>query len=123
MGNRRIIRFEPKLLRGTDYLPEFSVVWTDSEAGENTQNDYEITIKDTVSGKQKTFTEQFPSDECAEFMFSEGNYACDCNRSIFLQLFDRAELPCNVGENQIVCLGIRNLKTGKIVKESEVENG
>ena len=80
MGNRRIIRFEPKLLRGTDYLPEFSVVWTDSEAGENTQNDYEITIKDTVSGKQKTFTEQFPSDECAEFMFSEGNYACDCNR-------------------------------------------
>ena len=44
----------------------------------------------TFKYKDKTFvlTEDFGKDypaEHAEWMFTEGNYACDCNRSLFIR--------------------------------------
>lgn len=52
------------------------------------------------------------TDEAAKFMFLEGNYSCDCNRSLFIQweYGDDAipELPCG---NEIV------LKEYHILKE------
>ena len=44
----------------------------------------------TFKYKDKTFvlTEDFGKDylaESAEYMFTEGNYACDCNRSLFIR--------------------------------------
>jgi hypothetical protein len=37
------------------------------------------------------------SDEGIEFIWTEGNYACDCNRSLFIQRYcnpEFPELPC-----------------------------
>lgn len=43
------------------------------------------------------FGEDYPKD-AAEFMFTEGNYSCDCNRSLFIKNAygecSIPELPC-----------------------------
>jgi hypothetical protein len=49
-----------------------------------------MTLKVTLSykGKQYVIIEGFPDDypeESARFLFAEGNYACDCNLSMFIQ--------------------------------------
>lgn len=46
-----------------------------------------------------------------EFMWSDGNYGCDCNRSIFLYGHDPdyLTLPCSWHpgqDNQIVCISL-----------------
>lgn len=55
----------------------------------------------TLNGKPYKFKYDFgPNypDESAEFMFHSGNYACDCNLSLFLsQMYPKEgiqEMPC-----------------------------
>lgn len=51
-----------------------------------------------------------PDSECKiPYIWEDGNYACDCNRSIFIQRCcdeNFPKLPCNVDENQIKLIDI-----------------
>lgn len=74
--------------------------------------------------------------EGAEFAFSEGNYSCDCNRSLFFQrakgfpetdilksspdgkeLVDKYASNCNVGPNRFVVLSL--ILHGEVIYEEE----
>ena len=59
---------------------------------------YNATLK-LPDGRTHNITHDFGYGypvESAEFMFEEGNYSCDCNKSLFLQEqgFDIDEQPC-----------------------------
>lgn len=69
---------------------------------------YRITLKDTVTGDTRTFEESMTgetadeADETMEYLWEDGNYGCDCNRSLFLWNFNRnKELNCDLGKNRI----------------------
>jgi len=56
---------------------------------EGYQRDYEYDIEDELI-------------DSLVFMWEDGNYACDCNRSLFLYEWDESrELKCNSGSNEI----------------------
>ena len=62
------------------------------------QTIYTATLK-LPDGRTHNITHNFGYGypvESAEFMFEEGNYSCDCNKSLFLQEqgFDIDEQPC-----------------------------
>ena len=61
-------------------------------------------LRDTLSGDTLIYENDFPHDfKTALYHWTEGNYGCDCNRSLFLWNGDEAkELRCNTGDNQIV---------------------
>jgi hypothetical protein len=43
-----------------------------------------VEIKDTGTGETRRYRdESFEPDDASEFMWTEGNYSCDCNRSLF----------------------------------------
>jgi len=44
---------------------------------------HQITLK--FEGKEYFVVDNNPSDEGFEFMWKEGNYACDCNRSLLIR--------------------------------------
>lgn len=66
---------------------------------------YKITLKDKVSGYSRTFYEDYDIDEDgndgAYYMWNDGNYSCDCNRSLFLWEWKKEELECSGETNQI----------------------
>ncbi len=51
---------------------------------------YTVTLTDTQTGAMKTVEMDGAWDNGAEFLWTDGNYACDCNRGRFFGL----ELPC-----------------------------
>lgn len=61
---------------------------------------YTVLIKDNSIGEVRQHEEPSESwDDLQEFMWSEGNYACDCNREIFFrrvvnESFYDCELEC-----------------------------
>jgi hypothetical protein len=66
------------------------------------EKSFKITLR--YDGKEYSYTQQFKSwDECRNatdvvyWMYEEGNYACDCNRSLFIGQEcdeDFPEMPC-----------------------------
>lgn len=43
-------------------------------------------LREVATGEERDFTDTYPddySDEGVEYMWTEGNYACDCNRALF----------------------------------------
>ncbi len=57
-----------------------------------------------------------------EFMWSEGNYGCDCNRYLFFERAgcheptdEESELHCNCGEDRYTVLCIVDMETGKTI--------
>ena len=98
--------------------------------------EFKILLWDTKTKHQNWFTEERagPLNEAihnAEFMWNEGNWSCDCNRSFFLwgwRADDEPvhELPCNTGKNRIVI--VKCLVDGKpmnigLTDESSEEDG
>lgn len=59
-----------------------------------------VLLKDTETGKQGWYSDQFPDDypsDAVDYMWTEGNNACDCNRGDYLaEALDepRPNLPC-----------------------------
>ena len=61
---------------------------------------YFVTIRRVSDGKEAVYRSEGgpawdPGDEGYDFLWSEGNYSCDCNRHLF---FERAS--GNLGENE-----------------------
>ena len=62
----------------------------------------EVTLRDTRTGYSRTFCEWYSNPE---FMFEDGNFGCDCNRSIVLYPDDATkELPCSEGLIELTAL-------------------
>ncbi len=60
-------------------------------------------LRDTRTGKCVQHTCKIEKEwEPGQFhQWTEGNYSCDCNRSLFMY-GEEGELPCNNGKNVIV---------------------
>lgn len=82
-----------------------------------------VTLRDTVNGETATVEQDdFDyGDDHVVYMYEMGNFACDCNRSLFLyqhrgddRILDeqrpwmRGELPCNTRGNRIIVDSITN---------------
>lgn len=82
----------------------------------------DVHLLDTVTGERMIhhdaygYDEEDPPGVYSDFMWSEGNYACDCNRGLF---FERArgkevvDSPC--GSGRFVVEKIIRLSDGKTV--------
>ena len=58
------------------------------------------TIVDTVTNQGCTVEDDFEDADHALFMWTEGNYACDCNRRLFMA---RAGVPGYHKDNPTPC--------------------
>lgn len=57
-----------------------------------------VTIRDRRTGVERIYRDIWPYDEEGlEFMWSEGNYGCDCNRAIFFARAGGESPPDHVG--------------------------
>ena len=43
---------------------------------------YQVTLKDKVTGKEQTVIMDGDWDVAADYLWTEGNFACDCNREL-----------------------------------------
>jgi hypothetical protein len=76
-----------------------------------------VHLRDTVSGDTRIW-ETVVSDDGAfsDFIWSEGNFSCDCNRCLFLWNWDDAkDLPCNTEDPRIIVDKIVRIDTGETV--------
>ena len=74
----------------------------------------EVHLRDTRDGRAAVYIdnwpEQFPGGsrpdaESVEYMWTEGNFGCDCNRLLMLCRalgVEDEEIACNTGDNVIV---------------------
>lgn len=66
-----------------------------------------IRITDTLTGETRTFTDEYwTDDDLGDFIWTEGNYACDCNRALFFkraigESTDDDETPCGDSRYEI----------------------
>lgn len=62
---------------------------------------YKVEIRRNSDGVVRDYSEDVPWDDCSDYMWSDGNYGCDCNRGLF---FDRAaneendDVPCGTSQ-------------------------
>lgn len=64
----------------------------------------EALLRHRDSGLERRYVHELDSPAQAQWMWTEGNYGCDCNRSLFLYGVppdDPLELPCSRGEPTI----------------------
>jgi hypothetical protein len=64
---------------------------------------YKVVITRTADGEQRTYDHGDPHnvwDDVTEYMWTEGNYGCDCNRHLFFHRAAGAEADedCACGE-------------------------
>ncbi|CAN5816701.1 hypothetical protein BH20PSE1_BH20PSE1_01400 [soil metagenome] len=48
---------------------------------------YRVLLRNNQTGEERWFQDPLPWEDHTEFMWTEGNYACDCNRHLS---FERA---------------------------------
>ncbi len=73
-----------------------------------------IHMYDRLTKQRKIFIDTYPNDCPIEFLWSEGNYACDCNRWIFMYKDDpNAPEQYNCGSENIVVERIVNHQTNE----------
>jgi len=65
---------------------------------------HKIFLRNTLTGETRTYDDDFdwPSDNALRFQYFEGNYSCDCNRSLMMHDHDQSKkLECSAYENVI----------------------
>lgn len=68
---------------------------------------YTVTIRKNDTGEERSFQQDDEWQEHSDFMWTEGNYACDCNRAIFFAEAggeDEPEVTCSDGKYSIVSI-------------------
>ena len=60
---------------------------------------YDVVLVLNETGETKTFRYEYPLDESSHFLWTEGNYECDCNRRVFFFGHDKESerWPCGSG--------------------------
>ena len=82
-----------------------------------------IIIRDSTTGEHRAYTESFHEDDTdtLEFLWGEGNYACDCNRALFFARAggkpDPKNRPCGDTRYQV------RVEVGGKVIYDELEEG
>lgn len=79
---------------------------------------YDVTIKDTVTQESRVCPFDLDWTDSTAFLWEEGNYSCDCNRSLFFaQAAGEADghQPC--GDTRYVVTSI--VSNGQVVYDSE----
>ena len=79
---------------------------------------YDVYLRNTQTGEFKVYRENYgwntPTD--GVFQWEQGNYSCDCNRSLFMYDHEESkELPCSGKENVIVVDKLVVVETGEVV--------
>ena len=76
-----------------------------------------IHLRNVKTGEVRVYQPDYDVEEPFNpFMWEEGNFSCDCNRSLFLYDWDDdKKLPCNPIDNVIVVDKITNRATNKIL--------
>ena len=69
----------------------------------------DVHLLETATGRRAVYRDEYAWRETLEFQWSEGNYGCDCNRSLF---FHRA---LNIDEPEDPACGENAFKVEKIV--------
>lgn len=59
---------------------------------------YIVKIKNNETGEIKVIEQDGDLDEYAEFLWTDGNFGCDCNLHYFFTDWDGTDCPC--GENK-----------------------
>lgn len=85
-----------------------------------------IHYRDTVTGIEATARDDYPweDEDGPRFMYGQGNFECDCNRSLFLiaasgGAYDE-ELDCSVGvHNRIAIDWIKDAEGRVIYSDAE----
>ena len=91
---------------------------------ENIIVEYDIYLRDTVTGDTRTYRENCNFDETIEdsdsgmvYRWERGNYSCDCNRCLFLWHWSKKpehDLDCNCANTPRIHVDkIVNTTTGK----------
>ena len=63
-------------------------------------NGCRVLLKDTETGFDDWYDSEYPYSSA---QWEEGNYSCDCNRSLFLYGLDLNDsFPCNTEKNRII---------------------
>ena len=77
-------------------------------------------MRDTATGDQVVVPYDFdyPDRESLLFIWSEGNFSCDCNRGAFFGL----DPACNVAENRFALTEILIRETGERITDFEFLN-
>lgn len=69
---------------------------------------YRVTIVDTTTDESSVYDHQGDWNDADEFMWNEGNYACDCNRRLFFERGGGAESnndqPCGFGRYRVASI-------------------
>lgn len=66
---------------------------------------YIVYLQDSRNGNKSS---EFFDYDYHDYLWREGNFSCDCNRSIFLYDDEDKELPCNAEENIINIVSIQD---------------
>ncbi|MDQ3565656.1 MAG: hypothetical protein M3436_16595 [Pseudomonadota bacterium] len=45
---------------------------------------YKVLVRNNKTGEEREVSCEFDWDETNEFIWTEGNYACECNRALFI---------------------------------------
>lgn len=66
------------------------------------KREWDVYLQDTRTGEIKVYHDDFDHTEDSLYIYEDGNYKCDCNRSLFMYGNDTDKhLECNVGDNLI----------------------
>ena len=82
---------------------------------------YIFYLRNTITGETNTCVQDWEPEEDMLFQWLENNYACDCNRSLFLYDFDRdKQLECG---DEIIVIDKIVRADGSCIDMDEREEG
>lgn len=77
-----------------------------------------VILRHKETGEARVYRDasEWPEAHQAIFMYSEGNYGCDCNRGLFLRDWQGEDMQCsNTGHNLIAIDAMLNRDTGELL--------
>jgi hypothetical protein len=72
---------------------------------------YRVLLRNNLTGIECWYETEVPWGEGSHFLWTEGNYSCDCNRHIFFEAvagLDTDDCPCGEARYTAVCAELTN---------------
>ncbi len=72
---------------------------------EHSATGYKVLLRDNETGEERFFEYNMPWEDHSNHMWTEGNYACDCNRHLFFwRAVGKEPLDIDCGESKYSAL-------------------
>lgn len=81
---------------------------------------YTVRIKNNETGEIRDVEVDLPWENHHEYLWTEGNYGCDCNRAIMFHQKDVKPVDSACGETRYTCIDA-TLSDGAVVVLDEAE--